>query len=178
MININLLPPEYKVESLGFGKLLCLAAIGAVALFAVLSYAYGLHEVNVLTAEIEKAQTAYHLSAETVERQKKVENQQRLIQVKNDVLVHKSKENTSCYSVMVHLGTLITDGVRLQEIIVNDSVLTIKGDMEDYPHLVKFIEKFKEDTLLGSAELESATAAEKQGDLAVFALTTKFKDKK
>lgn len=178
MININLLPPEYKAESLGFGKLLCFAAIGAVVLLAALAYAYGLYKVNVLTAEIEKAQTAYHLLAETVERQKNIDNQQRLIQVKNDVLVHKSKENTSCYAIMVHLGSLITDGVRLQEIILNDSALTIKGCMEDYPHLIKFIEKFEGDTLLGSAELENATAAEKQGDLAVFALTTKFKDEK
>lgn len=104
---------------------------------------YNLHNINV---ENEQVRSELALKSPELKKMKLLEQVTRDTAQKEQILTQLTAENIPWYAMLVHLGTLTVDGVRLERLdLTNKNYLRLDGYAATYEALAEFLARFEQD---------------------------------
>ena len=137
MIKINLLPPEQRKVKIPLKKAFLITS-GLVLMLLIAVYTGALVEEYFLKQELAKVNETYHQMSYVMDTKQQFDVKQQEINKRNDILVKLSKNTKSWNSLLIHLGSIMTNDVWLTDVKMNDKqVLSIRGMAASYPALAK-----------------------------------------
>ena len=178
MIKINLLPPEQRKVKIPLKKAFLITS-GLVLMLLIAVYTGALVEEYFLKQELAKVNETYHQMSYVMDTKQQFDVKQQEINKRNDILVKLSKNTKSWNSLLIHLGSIMTNDVWLTDVKMNDKqVLSIRGMAASYPALAKTLKNSEKDTYFNNVNLVNSEAGKGEQDkmLTSFEIQASFKE--
>lgn len=174
MIQINLLPPEERMNVFSLNRIIG-GSIFITGVLLIILYGYGFYMELMLQQDLQRAHNQYELLRPTQQNMLAANQKLQAIASKHTILTTLTKERNSWHAVFAHLGMVVPEQVWLTEVSVgNDNLLLLKGRAANYPEVAALIEQLAKDSFFSEPVL---IKTERDGMLeaARFELSVKIK---